>query len=70
MHPTAAIVRELIDCNGNPLVQSWFFEVEEWGWRYWRMLNDTPYTQGENDLAGWNSYEDNLKGKQAFTGDN
>jgi len=43
-----------------------FIEKEEWGWRYWRMLEDTPYTRGEKDLAGWNSQDDNLKGKEAF----
>ena len=24
------------------------------------------FTQGETDLAGWNSQKDNIKGKQAF----
>ena len=65
MTPTATIMKEIIDewsicAQGSP------FEVEQWGWRYWRMLEDTPYTQGEHDLAGWNSHKDNMKGKQAF----
>ena len=65
MTPTATIMKEIIDeyklcvCDSR-------YEIEQWGWRYWRMLEDTPYTQGEYDLAGWNSHKDNVKGKQAF----
>ena len=29
-------------------------------------LEDTPYTLGEINLAGWNSYEEMVKGKKAF----
>jgi hypothetical protein len=32
----------------------------------WSMLNDTPYTKGEVDLANWNSKADNDKGREAF----
>jgi len=42
------------------------FVYEQWGWRYWRCLEDTPYTLGEINLAGWNSYEEMVKGKKAF----
>ena len=65
MTPTATIMKKIIDeyklcvCDSR-------YEIEQWGWRYWRMLEDTPYTLGEDDLAGWNSHKDNVKGKQAF----
>ena len=65
MTPTATIMKELID-EWNICMQGRRSEIEQWGWRYWRMLEDTPYTQGENTLAGWNSQGDNLKGKEAF----
>ena len=72
-HPTATIMKEQIDefneCNeSNPFLvwRAGTFEVEQWGWRYWRFLEDTPYTLGEINLAGWNSYEEMVKGKKAF----
>ena len=64
-HPTATIMKEQID-EMKRCAQGSRFEVEAWGWRYWRFLEDTPYTLGEINLAGWNSYEEMVKGKKAF----
>ena len=64
-HTTATIMKKEID-KFNRFHEGDPFVVEQWGWRYWRFLEDTPYTLGEINLAGWNSHEEMVKGKKAF----
>ena len=64
-HTTATIMKKEID-KFNRFNEGDPFVVEQWGWRYWRFLEDTPYTLGEMNLAGWNSYDELVKGKKAF----
>ena len=63
-HPTAKIIKEYVedmfpdDC---PLMIRKRCEKENYPYydkltfSLWAFLNDTPYTRGERDLAGWNS---------------
>ena len=60
--PTAKIIKDYIKSfSGCPLIER--IRAEEANYKYydklsftlWSLLNDTPYTRGEIDLAGWNS---------------
>ena len=64
-HPTATIMKEHIDLRAR-YDEGSRYVVEQWGWRYCLGLEDTPYTLGEINLAGWNSDEEMVKGKKAF----
>ena len=68
MHPTALLLKESMLFIG--YVESGQinspFEVEEFGWRLWRMQKDTPYSNGEVKFDGYNSMEDSNQGKKAY----
>ena len=51
---------EILFKNYMRFAQMIYDDIETEGLCYWRLLDDTPFTKGEVDLAGWNS-ADNFK---------
>ena len=76
MHPVAiafnaryekmrSICKAMYDENQEEMFQE-LYGREVFHHHIWAMLNDTPYTTGEVDLANWNSKADSDKGREAW----
>ena len=64
VHPTAIIIKESALYE---FARTWsLVEEDEWdeGFGWWKYLEDTPYTKGEQELAGWNSADDAKRGRE------
>ena len=71
MHPVASAFNASYE-SMRSFCQAMYDENQElygrevFHYHIWAMLNDTPYTTGEVDLANWNSKADSDKGREAF----
>ena len=64
VHPIAAMLKESHFYRYNKFeIESPLYEEDE-GFGWWKLLEDTPYTTGEEKLAGWNSADDAEKGRE------
>ena len=62
MHPFAVLIEQM------PIMKykkETGFHIE-----LWTTLNDTPYTNGQVNFAGWSSAEDYKKGEECPSGEN
>ena len=64
IHPIAAMLKESQFHKYNKFVMDYGLHKEEEGFGWWQLLEDTPYTKGEEKLAGWNSADDAKKGRE------
>lgn len=64
VHPISAMLKESHFYRYNKFeIESPFYKEDE-GFGWWKLLDDTPYTTGEEKLAGWNSADDAKKGRE------
>ena len=64
VHPISAMLKESHFYRYNKFeIESPFYKEDE-GFGWWKLLEDTPYTTGEEKLAGWNSADDAKKGRE------
>ena len=66
VHPISAMLKESHFYRYNKFeIESPFYKEDE-GFGWWKLLDDTPYTTGEEKLAGWNSADDAKKGRETI----